>query len=215
MGLIVLLLIEKPKKRQQNFDRPNLQVVQQTLTLLLLFYYYYYYYYYCYFVILYCYCFYSRNKKVKQKYIFTERLFMLNDIIMDDTIIFEKYLCRSSVHEFWRNSIKKMHFGRQTKRLTDQSNTVWNRCIVRYLALFWIIFYPRYQMNDIELLLWKNTKICKSKRMDCLKACEYFEIKQQDRYCLTINYSKSVFFLKIENLLVNISNELSEKSFVK
>ena len=213
MGLIVLLLIEKPKKRQQNFDRPNLQVVQQTLTLLLLFYYYYYYYY-CYFVILYCYCFYSRNKKVKQKYIFTERIFMLN-IIMDDTIIFEKYLCRSSVQEFWRNSIKKMHFGRQTKRLTDQSNTVWNRCIVRYLALFWIIFYPRYQMNDIELLLWKNTKICKSKRMDCLKACEYFEIKQQDRYCLTINCSKSVFFLKIENLLVNISNELSEKSFVK
>ena len=87
MGLIVLLLIEKPKKRQQNFDRPNLQVVQQTLTLLLLFYYYYYYYYYyCYFVILYCYCFYSRNKKVKQKYIFTERLFMLNDIIMDDKL---------------------------------------------------------------------------------------------------------------------------------
>ena len=84
MGLIVLLLIEKPKKRQQNFDRPNLQVVQQTLTLLLLFYYYYYYY--CYFVILYCYCFYSRNKKVKQKYIFTERLFMLNDIIMDDKL---------------------------------------------------------------------------------------------------------------------------------
>ena len=37
MGLIVLLLIEKPKRRQQSFDRPNLQVAQEILTLLLLF----------------------------------------------------------------------------------------------------------------------------------------------------------------------------------
>ena len=192
MGLIALLLIAKPKERQQNFDQPNLQVPQQTLILLLLlflllllillllFYYYYY------FVLLYGYCFYSRKKKVKMLYIFTERLFMLNDIIMDDAIIFEKYLWKSSVQGFWRNSIKKMHFGRQTKRLTDQSNTVWNRCIVRYLALSRIIFYPRFQMSDIELLSWKNTKNCKSKRMNCLKACQHFEIKQQGRYCLTI-----------------------------
>ena len=33
----MLLLIEKPKKRQQSFDRPNLQVAQEILTLLLLF----------------------------------------------------------------------------------------------------------------------------------------------------------------------------------
>ena len=38
-------------------------------------------YYYYYFIILYGYCFYSRKKKVKMLYIFTERLFMLNDII--------------------------------------------------------------------------------------------------------------------------------------
>ena len=50
--------------------------------------------------------------------------------------------------------------------------------------------------------------------MDYLKACEYFEIKRQDRYCSTINYSK-VVFTKNRNLLVNISNELSEKSFAK
>ena len=38
----------------------------------------------------------------------------------------------------------------------------------------------------------ENIKICKSKRMDCLKAYEHFEIKQQRRYCSTINYLKAV-----------------------
>ena len=56
----------------------------------------------------------------------------------------------------------------------------------------------------------KNTKICKSKRMDCLKSYEHFEIKQQGRYCSTINYLKSGFSKNL-NLLVNTSNELSEK----
>ena len=42
-----------------------------------------------------------------------------------------------------------------------------------------------FSINDV-----KNTKICKSKRMDCLKVYKYFENR---------------------DLLVNRSNELSEK----
>ena len=89
---------------------------------------------------------------------------MLNDIIMDDAIIFEKYLWRSSVLKFWRNSKKKMHFEKQTKRFTGQSNTVWNRCIAWYLVLSRIIFQPRFQINDIELFLWKTQKFAKVKK---------------------------------------------------
>ena len=89
---------------------------------------------------------------------------MLNDIIMDDAIIFEKYLWRSSVLKFWRNSKKKMHFEKQTKRFTGQSNTVWNRCIAWYLVLSRIIFQSRFQINDIELFLWKTQKFAKVKK---------------------------------------------------
>ena len=53
------------QNRKQNFDRPNLQVAQQTLTLNYYYYFYYYYYYYYYFVIviLYRYCFFIPERK--------------------------------------------------------------------------------------------------------------------------------------------------------
>ena len=184
------------RNRQQNFDRPNLQVAQQTLTLN-----YYYFYYYCYFFLLLFYIVIVslfRKKKVKQKYIFTERYFHV------------EWYCYGWYNYIWKILVKE--FSSRILKEFKENDAFWKTDE----TFDWPVKYSMKQMHcEIPgvisnnflsqisderywIIVTENTKICKSKIMDYLKACEYFEIKQQDRYCSTINYSKSGFFLKIE-----------------
>ena len=131
-GINYIIAYCQTKKRQQNFDRPNLQVAQQTLTLLLLlllllsyFYYYYYYYFVIVIVVLYRYCFFIPVRKSKTEVHFYRKVFSCWTILLWMMPLYLKNTCEGVQ---FKNSERI-----QTKRciLKDRQN-VWLASQIQY-----------------------------------------------------------------------------------